>query len=341
MEEKINYIVYKITNINNGKSYIGKHTTVDINDKYFGSGIALKDAIKKYGKDNFNKEILEFCNNSEHLDDREKYWIAFENSIIPNGYNIGSGGNGGDNFTNNPNKELILKKMKENKKPRKATSEERLRRRMMMLGAKLKPHKKVECEHCSRSISNANYKRWHGDKCKENPNRVYVELPEKYCEFCKITTNPTNYSLNHGDYCEMNPNRIIVEKPKKLCEYCKNKFSVENYNKFHGENCKKNPIFLENPDLYEKTQAYLIIKKISEKSKKCKHTDESKKKISSANLGKIVSAETRKKMSDSNRERWAIYKKSGNCFLCEYCNREISTKINYIRWHGINCKMRL
>jgi hypothetical protein len=46
----MNYLIYKITNIVNDKIYIGKHQTENINDTYFGSGVALERAIKKYGK---------------------------------------------------------------------------------------------------------------------------------------------------------------------------------------------------------------------------------------------------------------------------------------------------
>jgi group I intron endonuclease len=97
-------VIYKTTNLINGKFYIGKDTR---NLKcYLGSGELLKRAIDKYGKENFKKEILEFCDNLSELDSREKFWIK-ELKAIENGYNLTEGGTGGDTFTNNPNKELI------------------------------------------------------------------------------------------------------------------------------------------------------------------------------------------------------------------------------------------
>jgi hypothetical protein len=50
--ETIGYI-YITTNKLNGKRYIGQHQSKDWDYKYFGSGIYLKRAIKKYGLENF------------------------------------------------------------------------------------------------------------------------------------------------------------------------------------------------------------------------------------------------------------------------------------------------
>jgi group I intron endonuclease len=50
-------IVYLTTNIINGKKYIGSHYT-SLNDGYFGSGVYIKKALKKYGSENFTREIL-------------------------------------------------------------------------------------------------------------------------------------------------------------------------------------------------------------------------------------------------------------------------------------------
>lgn len=60
------FIVYKTTNLINGRIYVGVHNCS--NDKYLGSGTALSLAIEKYGKDNFKRETLfEFMTLEEAL----------------------------------------------------------------------------------------------------------------------------------------------------------------------------------------------------------------------------------------------------------------------------------
>lgn len=88
-------VVYITTNLINGKRYIGFDTNNDPN--YLGSGILIKQSIKKYGKSNFKKEILEICESKEQLLDREKYWIEFYNADESDDfYNIHEGGTGGN-----------------------------------------------------------------------------------------------------------------------------------------------------------------------------------------------------------------------------------------------------
>ena len=83
--------IYLTKNKLNDLIYIGQSKYLDNN--YFGSGVLIKKAIKKYGKNNFEKEVLEFCS-KEELDKIEKKYI-FEMNSIQNGYNILEGGQGG------------------------------------------------------------------------------------------------------------------------------------------------------------------------------------------------------------------------------------------------------
>lgn len=91
--------IYKTTNLINNKIYIGQKVYKKNNDiqspvpSYLGSGIKLKSAIKKYGKKNFKREILCWCLNQKSLDDFEKFFIKYYNSMDENiGYNLCEGG---------------------------------------------------------------------------------------------------------------------------------------------------------------------------------------------------------------------------------------------------------
>lgn len=99
--------LYKTECLVNGKLYIG----ISINQKnkknYLGSGIALKEAIKKYDKENFKKTILiDNVNSLEELNRLEKEYIKKYNCFCPIGYNIDLGGKGNGNHSDTTKKKI-------------------------------------------------------------------------------------------------------------------------------------------------------------------------------------------------------------------------------------------
>lgn len=108
--EDVYGIIYLVVNKINSKIYIGQKKittkTSQIEWKnYLGSGLIIKQAIKKYGRSWFKKEILGYCYSQEELNKAEIECIAFYNSINPSiGYNISIGGQGSNQTNGMKNK---------------------------------------------------------------------------------------------------------------------------------------------------------------------------------------------------------------------------------------------
>lgn len=91
--------VYITTNNINNKKYIGKCAYNKINgwENYLGSGKLLKQAIQKYGTENFSREIILECESITELDAAEKHYIQEVDACNNrNYYNIAEGGTGGN-----------------------------------------------------------------------------------------------------------------------------------------------------------------------------------------------------------------------------------------------------
>lgn len=90
------HFIYKTTNIVNTKFYIGMHSTSNLEDGYLGSGTMLAKSIRKYGKENFKIEILEWYDNRDTLRLREKYLVNEDLLSDPLCMNIKIGGERGN-----------------------------------------------------------------------------------------------------------------------------------------------------------------------------------------------------------------------------------------------------
>jgi len=195
--------IYKITNTINGKSYIGLKTkTVEESEDYYGSGKLINQAIDKYGKENFTKEILERNIDSyDILNDQEIYWIKRVNTFNK-GYNLTKGGQG--NLGRVVSKETRAKLSESAKQP---CSEETKRKISLSnmgrinkhnteskaklakastgriksqeekdkigeanrkaLKGKPQPMATEPCKYCGKLMAQPHMTRWHNEKCKQ------------------------------------------------------------------------------------------------------------------------------------------------------------------------------
>ena len=104
--------IYKITNLTNGKIYVGQSVSHILNHKRYrpygregrfrchiseafstkkNQSHYLNNAIRKYGIESFTVDLLEYCE-ILNADERETYYIKELNSLYPNGYNLKNGG---------------------------------------------------------------------------------------------------------------------------------------------------------------------------------------------------------------------------------------------------------
>lgn len=93
----MNHYIYKITSLINGKYYIGCRSSKrgPIEDEYLGSGDWIKRSIRKYGKENFYKEIICICNTKEEKFKKEREIVNEKLLKDPLCMNIVLGGSGG------------------------------------------------------------------------------------------------------------------------------------------------------------------------------------------------------------------------------------------------------
>ena len=94
------FTVYQITNLVNGKVYIGKHQTKELDDGYMGSGKLIRAAIKKYGIENFKKEILFVFETEDEMNAKEAELVTEEFIASGQSYNLCPGGQGGWGYIN-------------------------------------------------------------------------------------------------------------------------------------------------------------------------------------------------------------------------------------------------
>jgi hypothetical protein len=93
------FTVYKTTHLGTGKYYYGFHETDDPHDKYLGSGIWVKRAVKKYGKKAFCKDVLSIYSTDAEAYNKEIELIKLAGAD-PLCMNLQEGGRGSFRYIN-------------------------------------------------------------------------------------------------------------------------------------------------------------------------------------------------------------------------------------------------
>ena len=167
--------IYMTTNLVNGKRYIGrKYSPTFLGTKYLGSGKHLKNAIKKYGKENFTVKMIDSCNSSEELYLKEEYWISQYNAVKSEEfYNHSPGGRedgflvGEENIIHHLS-DVSREKLIESRRGRKDSLETREKKAKALLGIKRSPETRKKMSISQSGERNPSYgKKSYPETCRK------------------------------------------------------------------------------------------------------------------------------------------------------------------------------
>jgi hypothetical protein len=196
-KEKTIHYLYKTTCLITNRYYIGMHSTSNLDDGYMGSGKRLRYSIRKHGKENHIKEILEFFENRDLLIEAEKKAITPEMITDKNCMNLKEGGYGGGGIWSENHKKVFTDAGKQNLIKTKEQREISL--------AKVRKNKKYR-EEMSESLVNffktneGNFKnKTHSDETKKliSEKRKGTGVGETNSQFgtCWITKDGVNKKI--------------------------------------------------------------------------------------------------------------------------------------------------
>lgn len=207
--------IYKITNLLNGKSYIGQ--SIDIEQRFKqhknlkrlnSEDSPLHRAIKKYGLECFSFEILELCK-KEELDEFERYYIE-KYDTRKKGYNLTDGGQGCSG--------------KQTKKHTLSISESKKGVLNPMFGKKQTDDaisKRVQSfKKTIQSMEKEKFDNWHKKIGEKHKNKIIVDTVRN-----KISKSLKNYYKNNPITEEKRKNMSERQKGKTLSEETKIKIS--------------------------------------------------------------------------------------------------------------------
>ena len=205
-------IIYKVTNIIEGKNYIGQtinsmnerkkdHINKALNQN---SQTEFHKSLRKYGTHCFVWIEIDSAQSIDELNKKEQFWIKFYNTIAPNGYNLMMGG--------------FNKKMHQSSKIKMSQA---LRKHLWVKVYKYNLDLKLQCVF-------ENIK-----EMKEKENIIYVPYKTKRNDFNCFERNGFIYSLDNDikkitDFAKEIKRKLIVhfDKTGKQIQVFKNVYQA-------------------------------------------------------------------------------------------------------------------
>lgn len=230
------YYVYKITNLINGKMYIGKRScSCDIeDDNYMGSGKILKQAIEKYGIENFSKDIIETFDNEDDAYKFEREYILKCDAVNNNKYyNLAEGGLGGNTWGKRENHPMYNRTHSEESRKKISEARKELYKRTThpCVGKKLS-------EETKKKISEARIKNGAGIGGKNPSARkvVCIETGETF-ECIKYAAEHYNINPSRIQSCVLGTSKSTILPNNERVRWCYYEdYITNNYKKEYVDN---------------------------------------------------------------------------------------------------------
>ena len=243
-------IIYKATNLINGKVYIGQTTNPleqRVKQHFFkkDDGTYFHNALKKYGQDGFKWDVIDYADNEDDLSKKEIYWIAYYESFLDKnkGYNSTSGGE-----TSKSISEAVRLKISIKNKGKVITKEHREKLRQAFIGRNVSNETRVKISKAVKGEKNGMFGRKHTDEEKENLRKKSSE--RKHTQESKDKIGKAHKGKNVSDETKAKLSR--AKTGKKLPP-----FSEQHIEKLREANVGgKNPqakslICLDTGEIYE------------------------------------------------------------------------------------------
>lgn len=208
--------IYCTTNMINGKKYIGQRKFNKDWKYYLGSGKIFKQAIKKYGKENFSREIIAIAYSKEALDKLEIEFIKMHNAVLSDDYyNLSYGGE--NSMTGLHHSDETRQKMSLTQKGRLVPEETRKKISNSLKGDKNPNYGKPKSEETKQKLSKS--KKGHIDSEEHKYKLSVAKTGDKNPNYGKSLSEKIKQKLSDshiGNKCYMYGKHHSEETKQKM-----------------------------------------------------------------------------------------------------------------------------